>query len=226
MSLRAKDKSKAALPPIPAGQYLAVCVGVFDLGEQYSEKFKSYSPKLMITFDIPAVTIEVDGKQEPRQLSREFTISCKNNSKLREFISSWNGVQYSDDAFGDLDLLEQIGKPAMLNVILNETGEYANINTIMPLFPGLPVPVTSTQPKTWEMDAWDDKGFEELPSWVQEKIKKSTQYQKEHAPATTVAVTPQAEAAAAPNPFANLIAQAQTSAAAQPVQAAVEECPI
>lgn len=208
------------MPPIPAGQYLAVCVGVFDLGEQYSEKFKSYSPKLMITFDIPAVTIEVDGKQEPRQLSREFTISGKNNSKLREFITAWNGVQYSDEAFGEFDPLTQIGKPAMLSVVLNETGEYANINAIMPLFPGMSAPTTSTQYKIWDMDAWDDKAFEELPAWVQEKIKKSTQYQKEHAPETTVAVASPAPAAA--QNTAELFAKL----AAQPAQAATEECPI
>lgn len=224
--MKIKDRAKAALPPIPAGQYLAVCVGVFDLGEQYSEKFKNYSPKLMITFDVPAVTVEVDGKQEPRQLSREFTISGKNNSKLREFISSWNGCQYSDEAFGEFDPLTQIGKPAMLNVVLNETGEYANITTIMPLFPGLPTPTTQTQMKIWDMDAWDDKAFEELPAWVQEKIKKSTQYQKEHAPATTIAVTSPAAAVTAQNPFASLIAQAQANTAANQPQTVQEECPI
>jgi len=224
--MKIKDRAKPALPPIPAGQYLAVCVGVFDLGEQYSEKFKNYSPKLTITFDIPSVTIEVDGKQEPRQLSREFTISGKNNSKLRAFISSWNGTQYSDEAFGEFDPMTQIGKPAMINVLLNETGEYANIDTIMPLFPGLPAPTTNTQLKIWDMDAWDDKAFEELPGWVQDKIKKSTQYQKEHAPATTVAVMPPAAPSAAQNAFANLIAQAQANAAAQPPQATQEECPI
>lgn len=224
--MRIKDRAKAALPPIPAGQYLAVCVGVFDLGEQYSEKFKNYSPKLMITFDIPAVTVEVDGKQEPRQLSREFTISGKQNSKLREFISSWNGCQYSDEAFGEFDPLTQIGKPAMLNVVLNETSEYANITTIMPLFPGLPAPTTQTPMKIWDMDAWDDKAFEELPAWVQEKIKKSTQYQKEHAPATTIAVTPPTAASPAQNPFAGLIAQAQPNTAGTTVYATMEGCPI
>lgn len=186
--MKIKDRAKPALPPIPAGQYLAVCVGVYDLGVQYSEKYKNYSPKLMISFDIPAVTIEVDGKQEPRQLSREFTISGKNNSKLRAFISSWNGVQYSDEAFGEFDPLTQVGKPAMINVLLNETGEYANIDTIMPLFPGLIAPTTSTPMKIWDMDHWDDKAFTELPVWVQEKIKKSTQYQKEHTPDTTIEV--------------------------------------
>lgn len=224
--MKIKDRAKPAIPPVPAGGYLAVCVGVFDLGEQYSEKFKNYSPKLMITFDIPSATIEVDGKQEPRQLSREFTISGKNNSKLRAFISSWNGVQYSDEAFGEFDPLTQIGKPAMINVLLNETGEYANIDSIMPVFPGLPVPTTSTKMQTWDMDTWDDKAFSELPAWVQEKIKKSSQYQKEHAPATTVAVTPPAAAAPAMNPFASLIAQANANTAATTPQTVQEECPI
>lgn len=190
--MKIKDRAKPALPPVPAGQYLAVCVGVYDLGEQYSEKFKNYSPKLMISFDIPSVTIEVEGKMEPRQLSREFTISGKNNSKLREFISSWNGTQYSDEAFGEFDPLTQVGKPAMINVLLNETGEYANINTIMPLFPGLPAPTTTTPLRVWDMDKWDDKAFEDLPAWVQEKIKKSSQYQKEHVPQTDVTVQPNA----------------------------------
>lgn len=217
--MKIKDRAKPAIPPVPAGQYLAVCVGVFDLGEQYSEKFKNYSPKLMITFDIPAVTIEVDGKQEPRQLSREFTISGKNNSKLRAFISSWNGVQYSDEAFGEFDPLTQVGKPAMINVLLSETGEYANIDSIMPLFPGLPVPTTSTKLQTWDMDNWDDKAFAELPGWVQEKIKKSSQYQKEHAPDTVVAVTPPAGI-----DFAALMAQKQAEAANAAAQQGV--CPI
>lgn len=191
--MKIKDRARPALPPVPAGQYLAVCVGVYDMGEQYSEKYKNYSPKLMITFDIPSVTIEVDGKQEPRQLSREFTISGKNNSKLRAFISSWNGVQYSDEAFGEFDPLTQVGKPAMINVLLNETGEYANIDTIMPLFPGLTPPTTGTPLKVWDMDKWDDKAFDELPAWVQDRIKKSSQYQKEHAPSTTIEVKTTAE---------------------------------
>lgn len=197
--MKIKDRAKPALPPVPAGQYLAVCVGVYDLGEQYSEKYKNYSPKLMISFDIPSVTIEVEGKMEPRQLSREFTITTKNNSKLREFISSWNGVQYSDEAFGEFDPLTQVGKPAMINVLLNETGEYANINTIMPLFPGLPAPTTTTPLRVWDMDKWDDKAFEDLPAWVQEKIKKSSQYQKEHVPQTDVTVQPGAVAQPAGN---------------------------
>ena len=80
----------------------------------------------------------------------------------------------------------------MINVLLNETGEYANIDTIMPLFPGLTPPTTGTPLKVWDMDKWDDKAFAELPAWVQDKIKKSTQYQNDHAPETSVEVKPPA----------------------------------
>ena len=87
----------------------------------------------------------------------------------------------------------------MINVLQNETGEYANINTIMPLFPGLPAPTTTTPLRVWDMDKWDDKAFEDLPAWVQEKIKKSSQYQKEHVPQTDVTVQPGAVAQPAGN---------------------------
>lgn len=188
--MKIKDKAKPLTPPVPAGMYFAVCVGVYDLGNQFSEKFKSYSRKVQFSFDIPSVTIEVEGKQEPRQLSREFTFSGKSNSKLRSFISSWAGISFSDETFGEFDILTMLGKPATINVLLNETGEYANIDAIMPMMAGMPVPQTATPLRSWDCDQWDDKLFGELPEWIQAKIQKSTEYQKLHAPETEVAVTP------------------------------------
>ncbi len=188
--MKIKDKAKPLIPPVPAGGYLAVCVGIYDLGNQFSEKFKNYSQKVMISFDIPSLTVEVDGKQEPRQLSREFTFSAKGNSKLRSFVSSWAGVQFSDDGFADFDLLSMLGKPALISVLLNETGEYSNIDSIMPMLAGMQPPTTTTPQRSWDCDHWDDKAFEDLPEWVRGKIQKSTEYQKLHAPATEVAVMP------------------------------------
>ncbi len=186
--MKIKDRAKPKLPPVEPGVYIAVCIGVIDLGEQYSEKFKSYSNKVKIIWEIPSETVEVDGKQEPRQLSREFTISSSKKSHLRSFISSWNSKTYSDDEFLEFDLFDQIGLSCQLNVVLNETGEYANVDNVMPLPKGFPAPVSTTETIRWDMDHWDDKVFEKLPEWVREQIKKSTQYQKEHTPTDTVEV--------------------------------------
>ena len=186
--MKIKDRAKPKLPLIEPGVYMAVCVGIIDLGEQYSEMFKNYSNKCMIVWEIPGETIEVDGEQKPRQLSKEFTIASSSKSNLRKFIESWNGKSYSDEEFVEIDLFDQIGKACQLNVVLNSTGEYANVDNIMPIPKGFPAPTTATPPIKWDIEQWDDKVLETLPEWIQDKIKKSTQYQKDHAPATEVKV--------------------------------------
>ena len=186
--MKIKDRAKPKAPPVEPGVYPAVCIGVIDLGEQYSEKFKSYSNKVQIVWELPTETIEVEGKMEPRQLSKEFTISASKKGNLRGFLSSWNSKTYSDEEFLELDLFDQIGKGCQVNVVLNETGEYANVESAIPLMKGYPLPKTNTAPIRWDMDHWDEAAFQNIPEWVQEKIKKSTQYQKEHAPDTAIEV--------------------------------------
>ena len=186
--MKIKDRAKPKTPPVEPGVYMAVCVGVVDLGEQYSEKFKNYSNKVKFVWALPGETIEIDGKQEERQLSKEFTISASKKSNLRGFLESWNGKTYSDEEFGEVDLFNQIGKACQLQVVLNDTGEYSNVANLMPLPKGMPIPTSKTEFFTCDMDAWDDAVFEKLPEWTQEQIKKSTQYQKNHAPETTVEV--------------------------------------
>ena len=198
--MKIKDKAKPKTPPVAPGTYAAVCVGVIDLGEQYSEKFSKYSNQVQIVWELADTTIEVDGEQKPRQLSRTFTMSTGKKSNLRAVLSSWNGIQYSDDQFAELELFDQIGKPCMLSVTLNETGEYANISAVVPLLKGYPAPQMVSTPIRWDMDQWDDAVFETLPDWVKDKIKSSTQYQKEHPPAGTIDINAQGQGGSAVTP--------------------------
>ena len=50
--LKIKEKAKPKIPPVDAGVYVSICVGVIDLGEQYSEKFKNYSNKMQIVWEL------------------------------------------------------------------------------------------------------------------------------------------------------------------------------
>ena len=186
--MKIKDRAKPKAPPVEPGVYMAVCIGFIDLGEQYSEMFKSHSVKGMYIWELPGETIEIDGEQKPRQLSKEFTISSSNKGNLRKFIESWNGKSYSDDEFLEFDLFDQIGKPCQLNVVLSESNEYSNVDNLMPIPKGFPAPTTETKQIRWDMEQWDDAVFAELPEWIQDKIKKSSQYQKDHAPNTVVEV--------------------------------------
>lgn len=188
--MKIKDRAKPKTPPVEPGVYMAVCVGVIDLGEQYSEKFKSYSNKVKIVWAIPSETIEIDGKTEERQLSKEFNFSLSKKGSLRTFLESWAGKSFTDDEFAEMDIFSVLGKPCQLQVVLNETKEYSNVANLMQLPKGMPAPASQTPFITWDMEAWDDVAFEKLPEWTKEQIKKSTQYQKDHVPVTDVAVKP------------------------------------
>ena len=196
--MKIKDRAKPKTPPVEPGVYMAVCVGVVDLGEQYSEKFKNYANKVKFVWALPGEYIEIDGKQEERQLSKEFTDSASKKGSLRGFLQSWHGKNYSDEEFAEFDLFDQLGKACQLQVVLNETGEYSNVENLMPIPRGMPAPSSTTAFFTWDMDHWDDAAFEKLPQWTQDQIKKSTQYQKEHVPQTDVAVKPEIATSAAP----------------------------
>ena len=142
--MKIKDRAKPKTPPVEPGVYMAVCVGVIDLGEQYSEKFKNYSNKVKFVWALPGETIEIDGKMEERQLSKEFTISASKKGSLRGFLESWNSRTYSDEEFGEVDLFGQLGKACQLQVVLNDTQEYSNVANLMPLPKGMPVPTSQT----------------------------------------------------------------------------------
>ena len=81
--MKLKDKVKPAIPPMEGGVYMAVCVTVADLGDQYSEKYKNTQHKVVFSFDIPSETVEMDGETRPRQLSKRCTFSVSKRGTLR-----------------------------------------------------------------------------------------------------------------------------------------------
>ena len=58
MSLKAKRKPANNIPPVDGGTYMAVCIGVIDLGEQYrqfeKQKQGRYVNECMFLFEIPS----------------------------------------------------------------------------------------------------------------------------------------------------------------------------
>lgn len=189
--MRIKDRARPAIPPVEPGVYIGICVGVIDLGEQYSEAFKKWSNDVQIIWELVGETVEVDGEQKPRQLSRTFAFSLSAKSNLRKFLGSWNNRQYTDAEFGELDLFDQLGRACQLQVALSEDGQYSNIANVMALPRGVPAPQTETSYVRWDMDAWDEEVYQSLPQWVQEKIQKSTQYQKIHTPTDVLDIKPE-----------------------------------
>lgn len=197
MSLKIKKKTGSSVPPIEAGTYPAVCIGIVDLGEQYGETFKKYNNRLLIIWEIPSQTVQIDGEDKPRWLSKEFTASLHEKSGLYQTLVSWRGKAFTEkeltedeNGFMQFSIKDMLGTGCFLQVIIEEkdSGTYNRITSVISLPMGMDIPATETPLIAFDMDAWDDETFTALPAWIQERIKKSTQYQKLHVPTETVDV--------------------------------------
>lgn len=192
--MKIKDKAKPPIPPLLGGSYLGTCVYSIDIGEQLC-KFKEterYSNQIVLGFEILGKTVEIDGKQEPRVLSRTFSVSRSANSGLRKFVGSWTGQQFSDDAFAELDTNDLVGLPAMLSVVLSEDKQYSNIDSIMPVPDVLAGYIQAPQSPLirFDLEPFNQAAFDALPDWAKERIRKSTDWAKKHADTSTVEAKP------------------------------------
>lgn len=183
--MKLAGKVKPKVPPMEPGTYIGLCVGIYDLGEQettYKGRTR-YQNKVLFTFEFPSKTVEIDGEQKPRQLSRTFAVSLSQRGKLRSFLRGWRGTDFkSDTEMANYELKNLLGRSALVQVVLNDTGEYANIEGVMQMPAEMPDPTTATKPLCFDMEEWDDDVFKALPDWIQEKIQNSTQYKERHAP--------------------------------------------
>lgn len=195
MSLKIKKKSASSVPPLEAGTYPAICVGIVDLGEQYSESFKKYNDKLLIIWEIPSQTIQIDGEDKPRWLSKDFSASLHEKSSLYQMLVSWRGKAFTENeltedenGFMQFSVLDMLGTGCFLQVIVEEkdSGAYNRITSVISLPAGMEAPTTESPLIAFDIDAWNDETFDSLPEWIQNRIKKSTQYQKLHVPTDSV----------------------------------------
>lgn len=190
MALLAKKKAKSSVPPLAADTYPAVCVGVIDLGEQHSEKFKNYQNKVMFLFEIIGETVDIDGEAKPRWLSKEYTLSLSEKSNLAKTITAWTGREITDDENENgFDVSTLLGRKALVVVTCkeNDNGTFNDITVITSPPKMIQIPDAQSEQLMFEIESWNAEVFEKLPEWIQNKIKKSTEYQTKYAPTEKVA---------------------------------------
>ena len=188
MSLKARRKPANNIPPMDGGTYMAVCIGVIDLGEQYKQfdkqKRGKYAEECLFLFEIPDERVHVDGEDKPRWLSsRRYTVSLHERSGLYQMLTAWRGKALSDaelDPAGDgFDLMQMAGQGAMLSVSVVEKDDGSRHNKIEAVtgFPkGIPVPKIESEVLVFDADDPDMEVFGKLPEWIQDIIRKSTQF--------------------------------------------------
>lgn len=179
--MKLKGKCKPSIPPMEPDVYMAVCTMVIDVGQQYSERYKNVSNQILLAFDIPDVTIEVDGVDKPRQLSKRYTYSTNTKGNLYKLLCSWLNKKFSEDELGELDLFSLLGRGCQVQVTLKEDGKHNDIANVMALPRGMKTPESANPYLSYDIDedGFTGEKWDALPEWVRGIIERSEQYQQD-----------------------------------------------
>lgn len=179
MSLTVNANSSGSFDPIPEGTHLGVCNMLVDLGMQYSEVYKNSSRKVLIGWEIPEETIQLDDGPHPRNVSKRYTASLNESANLRQDLAAWRGRDFTPEELAAFDLRAIVGKSCLINIIHRESNgkTYANISNIMALPKGMAAGKLSEPPVIYDIDNDPLEAVDNLPGWIKDIVTKSQSYQ-------------------------------------------------
>ena len=144
MTITARD---TGAPQAPAGQHVAVCCDVADLG-MVKETFQGHEKtvhKIRVWFQID----QLDKEGKRFLVGRRFTLSLHPRAALRKFLEAWRGKEYTDDeARKGFDVEMMIEANALIQIKTNEKG-FTDIDSIMRL-PKSMDPITIKDYERWK----------------------------------------------------------------------------
>lgn len=119
MTLIIKDKSNNEAFEITEDQHLAVCIGVFDIGEGVSEYqgVKSISEGIMIRWEVEEL-INVDGEYNGKHktVNKTYTKSLGEKSTLRRDLIQWRGKEFTEEELQGFNIETIITVPCLLSI--------------------------------------------------------------------------------------------------------------
>jgi len=190
MALTISESAKMERKLPEAGATVGVLYSLVDLGHQKTnwDNQEKWTPKVRLTFELPdqldEFEVEEKGKvtkvQKPMVVSIEQTRSLGEKASLRKLLEQWRGQTFTSKELQAFSLKNLLGKPAMLTLIhkTSQQGrQYCAIAGASKLPKGMKAPATTTNDQLYyEIEQGEAGQFNDMPDWLQEKIRASKEF--------------------------------------------------
>lgn len=182
--MRLPEEKNSAYEQPPIGTHVAVCYKFVDLGTHtgtYQGQPTSPKRQVRIFWELTDEKMD-DGR--PFQISRQFSWSMNEKSKLRQTLEAWRGKPFEKKDFGanGFDVKNLIGAPCLINIIHEKSkkdgSDYARIASISPLAKSMPKPAMINPPLFFslEPDEYDGTLIPAMPQYIRDLIINSPEY--------------------------------------------------
>lgn len=189
MAINATSKSQTPRELIPAGNYVARCYKMIEIGTIPTEYLgvPKMTPTVRFGWELPLelkVFKEENGEQ-PCVIEKEYTLSLADKANLRRDLKSWRGKDFTPTEAENFDVTKLLGVPCMLNIIHIPSKKdplkfYENISSISPMPKGIVCPAQVNPTFVFDFENYDQVKFNGLPDFLKEKIVTSNQYKAIH----------------------------------------------
>lgn len=193
MSIIAKNNGGAPRELIAAGNYIARCYKMIQIGtvKELILGEEKILHKVRIGWELPTemrVFKEEFGEQ-PMSIDKEYTLSMHEKSALRRDLKSWRGKDFTDKEAEAFDITKLIGVPCMINIVHKPSKKdpsrfYEEIAGITPLPKGVECPSQINLSFELSFDNWNSVKFDSLPDFIKTKITSSQEYKEMQNPHT------------------------------------------
>lgn len=191
MSIIASSSGGSDFQLSPAGNHLARCYRIVDMGSTVNPVYQTESRKILISWELhgednegnPMVT--ADGK--PLIASSSFTLSLSEKATLRKILESWRNKPFDLKELYGFDITALLDKWCMVNIVHEDnakTGKtYANVKAVSPVPQaikknGLPDGVNEVFSMSLEPEDFDKTKFDKLSDALKNKIMQTKEYKK------------------------------------------------
>ena len=176
MGTKVTDTGGGDFTPAPTGLHRAICIAYVDLGTQEGPKYMcpgqtELKQQVVIMWETPDETIEIDGQQKPFVIAKFYTKSIGEKSNLGKDLESWRGQAFTPEEREGFDLDKILGASCQINVIHETTKDKktrAKITAVLPLSKGMAKPKPSITP--WRYDITENG--QEFPEQLSDGLKK------------------------------------------------------
>lgn len=177
------ENSKSDFKIIPAGNYLARCYGMIELGtikEDGGVYAGKEQKKVRISWETPHECEDFGEGLAPYVIHQEYLLSMHEKANLRHVLESWRGAPFTEADVARFDVTRVLGKPCMINVIHKTSAANGNtrakIASVTPLPKGLECPAQVNPRLELSYDNWNSALFETLPDYVKNRMRTSREF--------------------------------------------------
>lgn len=189
MAITAKANSDVQRELIPAGNYVARCYKMVEVGTVPTEYLgvEKMTHKVRFGWELPTELkiFKPENGEQPLVIDKEYTLSLADKANLRKDLKSWRGKDFTPQEAEGFDVSKLLGVPCMLNIIhvqgkKDASKTYEAIGSISPMPKGMVCPAQINPTFVFEFENYDKSKFDSLPQFIKEQIVQSNEYKKLH----------------------------------------------